>query len=105
VEKAPIFGHFCGQERAAADTTKGRDDTKNRCGGRRGDTKNGCDRHRHEEADGDRDLIDGRESALLSDGWSVPRVKRNRSARPTRIGGFAKGARHEIKKATTFVVA
>src|SRR5207245_1743245 len=33
------------------------------------------------------------------------RTKRNRSARPTRIGGFAKGARLEIKKATTLVVA
>jgi len=51
------------------------------------------------------DLIDLRECALLSDRWSVPRAKRNRSARPTRIGGFAKGARHEIKKATTLVVA
>src|SRR6266566_5795387 len=28
------------------------------------------------------------------------RVKRNRSARPTRIGGFAKGARSELTSAT-----
>jgi hypothetical protein len=105
VEKTAIFGHFSGQEGTEGDTTKRRGDTKDRCGRRGGETKNGCDRRRHEDANGDRDLIDWRESALLCDAIERTRVKRNRSARPTRIGGFAKGARREIKKATTPVVA
>jgi hypothetical protein len=105
MEKSATFGPFSGHKRAEADTTKRRGDTKDRCSGRGGETKNGRDRHRHEDANGDRDLIDGWESALLCDAIERTRVKRNRSARPTRIGGFAKGARREIKKATTPVVA
>jgi hypothetical protein len=105
VVKTAIFGQFSGQERAERDTTKRCADTKDRCGRRCGETKNGRDRGRHKYAGGNRDLIDGRESALLCDAIERTRTKRNRSARPTRIGGFAKGARHEIKKATTLVAA
>jgi hypothetical protein len=105
VVKTAVFGQFSGQERAERDTTKGRGDTKDRCGGDGRQTEKGRDRGRYENAGGDRDLIDGRKSTLPCDAVSVPLVKRNRSARPTRIGGFAKGARHEIKKATTLVVA
>src|SRR5437667_64232 len=57
VVKTPVFGQFSGQNRAKADTTKRRGDTKDRCGGRGGETKNGCDGGRHENAGGDRDLI------------------------------------------------
>ena len=32
MEKTPIFGNFSGYERAEADTTKRRGDTKDRCG-------------------------------------------------------------------------
>jgi hypothetical protein len=105
VVKARIFGHFSGYERPEGDTTKRRGDTKDRCGGLGSETKNGCDRGRCEHAHDDRDLVDGGESTLLCDAIERTRVKRNRSARPTRIGGFAKGARREIKKATTVVVA
>src|SRR5439155_26484153 len=49
--------------------------------------------------------MDGRDGALRRDAIERTRTKRNRSARPTRIGGFAKGARLEIKKATTLVAA
>jgi hypothetical protein len=105
VVKTPIFGHFSGQERAKGDTTKRRGDTKDRCGGGRRETEKGCDRRGDENTRGDRDLIDGWKSTLLCDACERTRTKRNRSARPTRIGGFAKGARLEIKKATTVVVA
>jgi len=60
---------------------------------------------RNDETDDDGDLVDGRECPLLGDAMERTRTKRNRSARPTRIGGFAKGARREIKKATTLIVA
>jgi hypothetical protein len=105
VVKARIFGQFSCQKRANGDTTKRRGDTKDRCRGRGSETNKGCDRGRGEDADDDRDLVDGRESTLLCDAMERTRTKRNRSARPTRIGGFAKGARREIKKATTVVVA
>ena len=98
MQKAPIFGYFSGEERAEGDTEKRRDDTKGRCGRRGGETQDRRYRGRHRNARGDRDLIDGGKSALLCDARSVPRVKRNRSARPTRIGGFAKGARYENQK-------
>jgi hypothetical protein len=67
VEKSATFGPFSGHKGAEADTTKRRGDTKDRCSGRGGETKNGRDRHRHEDANGDRDLIDGWENALLCD--------------------------------------
>jgi hypothetical protein len=67
VVKAPIFGHFCSQIRAEGDTTKRRGDTKDRCGRPDGETKNECDHRRHDNADDDRDLIDGRKSTLLCD--------------------------------------
>jgi hypothetical protein len=105
VVKTAIFGQFPGQQRAEGDTTKRRGDTKDRCTGRGRQMEKGRDRGRHENADGDRDLVDGRKSALLCDAVESTPGKKNRSARPTRIGGFAKGARHEIKKATTLVVA
>jgi len=67
VEQTSIFGHFCGQNRTEGDTTKRRGDTKDRCSGRGGETKNGRNGGRHENAGGDRDLIDGWKSALLCD--------------------------------------
>jgi hypothetical protein len=67
VVKTPIFGHFSGENRAEADTTKRRGDTKDRCGGQGAETKNGCDRSRHENAAGDRDPISGGKSTLLCD--------------------------------------
>ena len=98
MEKAPIFGHFSGDERAQGDTTKRRGDTKDRCARSDRQTENGRDRGRREYAGADRDLIEGWKSTLLCDGIERTRLKRNRSARPTRIGGFAKGARHENQK-------
>jgi hypothetical protein len=80
------------------DTTKRRGDTKDRCGRPGGETKNGCDHGRRDDADDDRDLTDGWKGTLLSDAMERTPVKRNRSARPTRIGGFAKGARRENQK-------
>jgi hypothetical protein len=61
VEKTPIFGHFSGDDRAEGDTTKRRGDTKDRCARGSSETKNGRDRDRHENAHGDRELIDGGE--------------------------------------------
>ncbi len=57
MEKAAIFGHFSGYERAKSDTTKRRGDTKDRCGRRGGETKNGCDRNRDKDTRRDRDLV------------------------------------------------
>jgi hypothetical protein len=105
VVKTRIFGHFSGYEGAEGDTTKRRSDTKDRCSWQRTETKNGCDRGRREDAHDDRDLIDGGESTLLCDAMERTRVKRNRSARPTRIGGLRKVPDAKIKKATTLVVA
>jgi len=105
VQKAPIFGYFSRQEPAEGDTEKRCDDTKGRCRRRCPKTQDRRYRGRHDKTRGDRELIDRRKSALLCDAIEPTRTKRNRSARPTRIGGFAKGARHEIKKATTLVVA
>jgi hypothetical protein len=98
VVETRVFGQFSGQIGPQRDTTKRRGDTKDRCVHGGDETKNECDRNGRENTDDDRDLIDGRECALLCDALSVPRLKRNRSARPTRIGGFAKGARHENQK-------
>src|SRR2546428_12260147 len=104
VVKPPVFGQFSGQNRAKGDTTKRRGDTKDRCGWRGGETKNGGDRGRQENAGGDRDLIHGRERPLPCDATRVPLVKRNRSARPTRIGGLGQRARNQNKKTTTTAV-
>jgi hypothetical protein len=105
VVQSRIFGQFSGQIRAGGDTTKGRGDTKDRCGGGARDTEDERNRHGGDDARGDSELIDGRRSASLGDVSERTRIKRNRSARPTRIGGFAKGARLENQKATTVVVA
>jgi hypothetical protein len=67
VVKTPIFGHFSGQKGAEGDTTKWRGDTKDRCTGRDREAKQRRDRGRYENADGDRDLIDGWKSTLLCD--------------------------------------
>jgi hypothetical protein len=98
VVKTRIFSQFSGQKCADGDTTKRRGDTKDRCGGQDSETKNGCDRGRGDDANDYRDLVDRRESTLLCDAMERTRTKRNRSARPTRIGGFAKGARLENQK-------
>jgi hypothetical protein len=65
VQKAPIFGHFSGDEGAEGDTEKRCDDTKGRCGRRGGETQDRRYRGRHDNARGDSDLIYGRKSALL----------------------------------------
>jgi hypothetical protein len=100
-----IFGHFSGDEPAECDTTKRRGDTKDRCGRPGRKAENRRDQSRDNYAHGNGDLVHRRKSTLLCDAIEPTRTKRNRSARPTRIGGFAKGARRENQKATTFVVA
>jgi hypothetical protein len=98
VVETRIFGQFSGQIPAQSDTRKRRGDTKDRCGRKARGTEKKCDGDGRGHARGDRDLIDGRKRTPLSDVIERTRTKRNRSARPTRIGGFAKGARFEKSK-------
>ena len=93
--EARCFCPFCGNEAAEADTDDGR-----------GETRDGSEERAPEERDDDGDS-ESREDRAPTEVWqratfdgderksgvrSVMSRKRNRSARPTRIGGFAKGA-------------
>jgi hypothetical protein len=71
VVQTRVFGHFSGQKGACRDTTKRCGDTKDRCASRRGEAEECSDRRRHEDARADRELLDGRESAPLTDASSV----------------------------------
>ena len=93
------FGPFCGDIASEADTDDGRDASRD-----------GCEEAAGNDREDDRDGKSGEDCApndLRRRSWSCdpPSVgdvslcawtavsgKRNRSARPTRIGGFAKGA-------------
>jgi hypothetical protein len=93
VIEARIFGQFSGQKRSGRDTTKGSGDTKDRSIRSGRDTEDGRERDRGDESRDDGGPLCGWERSLLGDAFERTRLKRNRSARPTRIGGFAKGAR------------
>jgi hypothetical protein len=67
MEKAAIFGHFSGDERAKGDTTNRRGDTKDRCGSRGRETEAERDRHRNQDSRDHRGLVDRRNSALPCD--------------------------------------
>jgi hypothetical protein len=96
------FGHFSGQKPADADTTKWRSDTKHRCGRGHGGAQADRYENRREKTRDDREWTQGRNVAAPSYAGERTRVKENRSARPTRIGEFAKGARRENQKSDDF---
>jgi hypothetical protein len=110
-----MFCSFSGQKSANRDTRNRRDAGEVRRDRSGTEPQDRGDDDRDDDADPNGGPLDGRWGSSLRDTASLvlARIalateggeKENRSARPTRIGEFAKGVGSVNEKATTFVVA
>jgi hypothetical protein len=110
-----VFCPFSGQKCASSDSKNRRDATEARRERGRPKPEDRGDDHRDDDTDPRSGPFDVGRWSSLRDAASLVRArtaiaiadgrKENRSARPTRIGGFAKGVGSVNEKATTFVVA